>query len=198
MDGKDFDGKRLIVEWTKRKPRSGRSPRGYDSRRRSRPATGRNPPERSDYRLAVYNLPDRCHWSELKDHFRQIGNVVFSDVIGTRGVIEYKYKEDMENAIKELNGVKWRGYSLQVEKDLRSRDSHRRRSRRSRSRSDDSRSPSYSSRSRSRSGDRKKPNRERSQSPDKSPDRSLSPKNGDKKRKYTPSPTPDKEKPLTP
>jgi len=216
MNGKDLDGKRLVVEWTKGKPRTGRSgsPRGYDSgRRRGRSGTGRRPPERSDYRLAVYNLPDRCHWSELKDHFRQAGDVVFSDVMGTRGVIEYKYRDDMENAIKELNGVKWRGYSLQVEKDLRSRDSYRR-SRRSRSRSRNrsrsdsrSRSPSYSrSRSRSRSSDKKvKKHRERSESREnrshdspreskkrkhsRSPSRSLSPKEI--------SPVPEKEK-LTP
>jgi len=155
MDGKDLDGKRLVVQWTKGKPRTGRSgsPRGYDSRRRS----GRRPPERSDYRIAVSNLPDRCHWSELKDHFRQAGEVVFGDVMGTRGVIEFKYRDDMENAIKELDGVKWRGYTLQVEKDLRSRDNLRR-SRRSPSRSySRSRSRSYSrSRSRSKSPNRKK------------------------------------------
>jgi len=161
MDGKDLDGKRLVVQWTKGKPRRSGSPRGYDSRRRS----GRRPPERSDYRIAVSNLPDRCHWSELKDHFRQAGEVVFGDVMGTRGVIEFKYRDDMENAIKELDGVKWRGYTLQVEKDLRSRDNLRRSSRRSRSRSRSS-SRSYSrSRTRSRSP-RKKKNRERSISPE--------------------------------
>jgi len=149
MDGKDLDGKRLVVQWTKGKPRRSGSPRGYDRRR-----SGRRPPERSDYRIAVSNLPDRCHWSELKDHFRQVGEVVFGDVMGTRGVIEFKYRDDMENAIKELDGVKWRGYTLQVEKDLRSRDNLRRSSRRSRSRS---RSSSYSrSRTRSRSPRKKK------------------------------------------
>jgi len=160
MDGKDFDGRKLIVEWPVGKPRSNRS--NHDSRRRSRPGTGRRPPERSDYRIAVSNLPDRCHWSELKDHFRQIGKVVFGDVIGTRGVIEFKYRDDMEAAIKELDGVKWRGYTLQVEKDLRT--GHRR-SRRNRSRS---RSRSHS-RNRSRS-----PSRSRSRSPSRNRSRSRS------------------------
>jgi arginine/serine-rich splicing factor 4/5/6 len=224
MDGKDLDGNKLVVEWTKGKPRNGRSgsPR-YDSRRRSRPGTGRRPPERSDYRIAVSNLPDRCHWSELKDHFRQVGEVVFGDVVGTRGVIEFKYREDMESAIKELDGVKWRGYALQVEKDLRSRDDRRdrggsrRNTRRSRSRSYSSRSRSYSPRSRSTSADRRdkrksrnssrspsetKPKeRERdrdSKSPPESPrDRkrkgSESPRDSKKRRYDSHSPTPTKE-----
>jgi arginine/serine-rich splicing factor 4/5/6 len=220
MDGKDLDGNKLVVEWTKGKPRNGRSgsPR-YDSRRRSRPGTGRRPPERSDYRIAVSNLPDRCHWSELKDHFRQVGEVVFGDVVGTRGVIEFKYRDDMESAIKELDGVKWRGYALQVEKDLRSRDDRRdrggsrRNSRRSRSRSYSSHSRSYSPRSRSGSADRRekrrsrnssrspetKPKeRERSKSPPDSPrDRkrkgSESPRDGKKRRYDSHSPTPTKD-----
>jgi len=182
------------VEWTKGQARGpgGRrnQPRRYggDSRRRSgRSSTGRRPPERSDYRIAVSNLPDRCHWSELKDHFRQAGPVVFGDVWGTRGVIEFKYKVDMEFAIKEYDGVKWKGHALAVEKDLRARRSRsrsrNRRSRRSRSRSDSrSRSRSrhsYDSRSPSGSHDdkkgRKSGSRERKSH---SPRRSRSPKGG--------------------
>jgi len=189
MDGKDFDGRKLIVEWPVGKPRSNRS--SHDSRRRSRTGTGRRPPERSDYRIAVSNLPDRCHWSELKDHFRQIGKVVFGDVIGTRGVIEFKYRDDMEAAIKELDGVKWRGYTLQVEKDLRT--GHRR-SRRNRSRS---RSRSHS-RNRSRSPSRSRShsrNRSRSPSRNRSRSRSSSRSNEKKRdRERSVSSSPDKKK----
>jgi len=187
-----MDGSKLIVEWTKGQARGpgGRrntpNRRFGDARRRGGRTTGKRPPERSDYRIAVSNLPDRCHWSELKDYFRQAGPVVFGDVWGTRGVIEFKYKVDMTYAIKEYDGVKWKGYTLTVEKDLRARRSrsrdrhHRERSRRSHS---DSRS-----RSRSRSGshshsksreDKGRPSLERkSRSPKMSPKRSPSKENG--------------------
>jgi len=213
MNGKEIDGSKLIVEWTKVQARGPGSlsrrntPRRYGDSRRS---VGRRPPERSDYRIAVSNLPDRCHWSELKDYFRQAGPVVFGDVWGTRGVIEFKYKVDMTYAIKEYDGVKWKGYALTVEKDLRTRRSrsrdrrHRERSRRNRS---DSRSRSRSgSRSRSREGKgRSSPERSPKMSPKRSPSkengRSPSPterKNSDKENKITDrshvsqSPSPDR------
>jgi len=203
MNGKEIDGSKLIVEWTKGQARGPGSlsrrntPRRYGDSRRS---AGRRPPERSDYRIAVSNLPDRCHWSELKDYFRQIGPVVFGDVWGTRGVIEFKYKVDMAYAIKEFDGSKWKGYTLTVEKDLRTRRSrsrdrrHRVRERSRRSRSGDSRSRSRSrsgshNRSRSREGKGRASPERRSwspkMSPKRSPSRSTERKNSDKNIKNT-------------
>jgi len=190
MDGKEFDGSKLIVEWTRGQARTGRA-RG-----------ARRYPERSDYRIEVANLPDRCHWSELKDHFRKAGEVVFGDVWGSKGVIEFKHKNDMDYALKELDGVRWKGYALELRRDRRSssRDrsgsrDRRRSSRRSyRSYSPDSRSRS---RERERERDRDRDSRRRSRG-SRSPSRSRSPRNKtqrspSKSRSHSPR-SPSKEK----
>lgn len=36
---------------------------------------------RSENRILVDNLPSSLNWYELKDHFKQIGDVVFADII---------------------------------------------------------------------------------------------------------------------
>jgi hypothetical protein len=39
---------------------------------------------RSDYRVTVENLPRDMSWQDLKDRFRQVGDVVFADVFPDR------------------------------------------------------------------------------------------------------------------
>eukprot|EP01124_Arcella_intermedia_P027498 TRINITY_DN538_c0_g1_i5.p1 TRINITY_DN538_c0_g1~~TRINITY_DN538_c0_g1_i5.p1 ORF type:complete len:326 (+),score=19.64 TRINITY_DN538_c0_g1_i5:14-991(+) len=182
MDGKEFDGSKLIVEWTRGQARTGRA----------------RYPERSDYRIEVSNLPDRCHWSELKDHFRKAGEVVFGDVWGSKGVIEFKHKNDMEYALKELDGVRWKGYALELRRDRRRSSSRDRSGSRDRRRSSRRSYRSYSpdSRSRSRERDRDRDSRRRRSS--RSPSRSRSPRNKtqrspSKSRSHSPR-SPSKEK----
>jgi len=148
MDGRDFDGEKIVVERPK-----GRETRGKGFR-----------PERSEWRIRVENLPRGIHWSELKDKFRQCGDVIFGDIYKDKGFLEFRYKDDMYRALDDMHRTDWRGDLIYVYRD-HSRDNYynrgneRERDRRARS---VSRSPS---RSRSRSPVREKSPRKRSESP---------------------------------
>eukprot|EP01101_Sappina_pedata_P005754 TRINITY_DN2710_c0_g1_i2.p1 TRINITY_DN2710_c0_g1~~TRINITY_DN2710_c0_g1_i2.p1 ORF type:complete len:341 (+),score=95.47 TRINITY_DN2710_c0_g1_i2:23-1024(+) len=194
MDGRDFDGSRIIVEYSKPEDRRrrGRSSSRSRSRSRSRDRYSRKssrrstraPPRRSDYRIRIENLPRDASWQDLKDHFRKAGDTVFADVFreapgcNTReGIIEYKSSDDMRRAVKELNGSNFKGNTLTVKEDKK-RSSSRSRSR-SRSSSRNRRSRRRkSSRSRSKSPRRRRSSRSRSRSPRRRSSRSKSPVRG--------------------
>jgi RNA recognition motif-containing protein len=143
MDGRRFDGARLIVEFAKergeRKERTNVRPSG-------------------EFRVLVEGIPDRTSWQDLKDHMKGPAEVGFCDVTGNgKGWAEYKSQADMDLAIKELDGSTYRGEKLTCFAEGQS--SARR-----------SRSPSPSrkrSRSRSRSGSRRSRSGSRSPSPSK-------------------------------
>eukprot|EP01120_Amphizonella_sp_Union-15-10_P008076 TRINITY_DN282_c0_g1_i3.p1 TRINITY_DN282_c0_g1~~TRINITY_DN282_c0_g1_i3.p1 ORF type:complete len:238 (-),score=39.57 TRINITY_DN282_c0_g1_i3:137-850(-) len=160
LDGTSLDGDKIIVEFS------------HGGRGRGRgPPRGRATPRGSfggDYRVYIENLPRDISWQDLKDHFRPIGEVLFGDVWVARngkfkGVIEFKHKTDMKQAVKKMDDTELRGKTIRVYED----DKSSRRSR-SRSRSPRSRTPRSPSRSRSRSPVSKK--RSRSRTPnDRSP-----------------------------
>jgi len=184
MDGAEFQGNQLIVEWTKGLPR-GRGgvrmedrDRGHHDRQHFSNSIRRKiPPERSDFRVVVSNVPEKCHWTELKDKFREAGSVVFGDVWGSRCVVEFKYEEDMQNTTRKFNKHDWKGVTLRVvmyrrkmgspsrsRSRSRSRHSRRRRSRSRRSRDKDR----SLDRDRSRERDRERSKSRRSRSGSKS------------------------------
>jgi len=149
MDGRDFDGEKIIVERPK-----GREVRGKGTR-----------PERSEYRIRVENIPPRVHWSELKDKFRKCGEVIFGDVHRDIGFLEFRYKEDMYRALDDMHRTEWHGDTIYIYRDYppvprrHERDNRNRRSpSRSRSRSPvrDRRNDKSRSKSRSRSPARDK------------------------------------------
>jgi len=213
MDGREVDGSRLSVEWAGRGRGGGergggerrgggggrggdRDKDGADDRRRA----GQRP-DHSDHRIKLEDIPSSAHWQDLKDFCRKAGDVIFGDVDRHGGgVVEFRYAEDVERAIKELDGTNWNGHKVRVTDDSKSGGSRRGKSRsrspRGRSRSprrggSRSRSPKKSSRSRSPAA-KKSPARSTSRSPKKS--RSPSPakddKNGDD-RDRSPSPKND-------
>jgi len=190
---------------------------GYEGRRGS----GRySPPYNSEYRITVNNLPTGCSWQDLKDYFRQAGDVCFSDVRRSRdghevGVVEFKHYEDMKEAVRRYDRTKLRGSTISIvceyegrrsgSRSPRRRSGSRRRSPRksgSRSRSlrrsgSRSRSPRRASKSPAREGS--KSQRDGSKSPvRKSPARtSQSPRrsrSGSPKRSHSPSPVRRTEK----
>eukprot|EP00795_Rhopilema_esculentum_P015264 gene15265-6473_t len=122
---------------------------GYSGRGR-----GGGPPRRSDYRVLVSGLPPTGSWQDLKDHMREAGDVVYTDVFrdGT-GVVEFSRKDDMRWAVKNLNDSKFKSHEgesayIKVKDDGPGRS-------RSRSRSHSPRRRTYSkSKSRSRSASR--------------------------------------------
>lgn len=199
LDGYELDGSRLIVEWS-RGPRSG----GGGGRA--------GPPQRSEYRALVDNMPRDMSWQDLKDCFREAGEVVFADVFrdrsGTsRGIVEFRSRDDLRHAIRRLDDHEVRGSRLRVKEDRgrsRSRSRSPRRSPDRRSRRD-SRSPP--SRKRGRSGERSPRDRSpRDRSPRKSsrddrekrrrsPSPSSAPTESDNKKVRSPSPSEaDKER----
>ncbi|GBG27722.1 Serine/arginine-rich splicing factor SR30 [Hondaea fermentalgiana] len=175
FDGTEFLGRRIKVQISTNK-----GPRGGDRGDRG----GRGPPgdgpgaRRTDFRLVVTNLPPRASWQDLKDVARKAGDVNFTKVErdGT-GLIEYSNRDDMERALRDLDGFSMGNSRIRVEEESgrprgpppprggRRGDSPRRRRSRSRSPRRRSRSPRRYSRSRSRSPRYRRYSRSRSRSP---------------------------------
>ncbi|CAM9649306.1 unnamed protein product [Sphacelaria rigidula] len=149
MDGREFDGARIVVQHGR-----GHRPNGpkFTSRR-------------TDHRVIVEGLDSRTSWQDLK--------VLYSDVFFRNGrrwgesmsVVEYLSRDDMKSAIRVLDDTRLGGKYIRV-KEVRGglpnlagfRENAGRDSRsRSRSRSRRSRSESRSPPRRRRSRDRRSP-----------------------------------------
>lgn len=63
MNGRDFHGSKIRVEFCKGPKRE---------RRQS---------SRSDYRVIVDNLAYNVSWQDLKDHMKKAGDVLFADIV---------------------------------------------------------------------------------------------------------------------
>ncbi|CAH0517819.1 unnamed protein product [Peronospora belbahrii] len=166
MDGRDFLGGRIRVELARggsRRDGGGRDGgrRGDDDRSGygrggggDRFERGRNPPQRTDFRVRVTDLPRDVDWRNVKDFLRTGGEVTYCN-IETDGsaVAEFQTKDDMEDAIKKLDDTEFRGSYVRVAPEVDSSSTRRSRSPargRSRSRSPTARKDSPR-RSRSRS-----------------------------------------------
>jgi len=106
-------------------------------------------------------FPIKCDFlQDLKDYFKQAGEVVFSDVNSKRneGVVEFASKSHLRAAIEKLDGSELNGRKIKLREEKRKSKSKSR-----------SRSRSRTPRSRSRSREKS-----RSRSRDKSRSRSAS------------------------
>jgi len=197
MDGREVDGSRITVEWAGRGRGGGRDGgrdggrgggdrgggggggRDGDERRRA----GQRP-DHSDHRIKLEDIPSSAHWQDLKDFCRKAGDVIFGDVDRRGGgVVEFRYAEDVERAVRELDGANWNGHKVRVTDD--SKNPASKRGGRSRSRS-----PRGRSRSPRRAGSRSRsPKKSRSRSPKKS----GSPRSGSHSPKKSRSPSPAKD-----
>ncbi|KAG7402139.1 hypothetical protein PHYBOEH_005702 [Phytophthora boehmeriae] len=165
MDGRDFLGGRIRVELARggsRRDGGGRGGRdddrgGYGGRDRF--DRGRNPPQRTDFRVRVTDLPRDVDWRNVKDFLRTGGEVTYCNIEADgSAVAEFQTKEDMEDAVKKLDDTEFRGSYVRVAAEGDS-------SRRSRSRSPArGRSPNRRSRSRSPAARKDSPRRSRSRS----------------------------------
>jgi arginine/serine-rich splicing factor 1/9 len=61
----------------------------------------------------VSGLPVTGSWQDLKDHFREAGDVMFADVYkdGT-GRVEFSRKDDMKKALRDLDDSKFRSHEV--------------------------------------------------------------------------------------
>jgi len=181
LDGIEFMGRRIRVELRKNSGR-GRSDRrdkdrdGDRDRGRGGGGGSGNGPgsnavtQKTDHRVFVDNLPVRTSWQDLKDLMRKAGEVIFTKVDRRgHGLAEFATREDMERAIREIDGMDLEGGKIRVaeerpeDRDLMERSAGGRRGggggrrddryedRRRRSPSPQRRSPNPRRRSRSRS-----------------------------------------------
>jgi RNA recognition motif-containing protein len=67
--------------------------------------------------LFVGNLSYDTNWRDLKDHFKQCGEVDRCDVKKGFGTVSFKSSEDAQRAIEQLNGVELEGRALEVRID---------------------------------------------------------------------------------
>lgn len=180
LNGKELMNERLIVEIAKGTPH-GRDrynwrpqpvPPTSGNRRRSRSRSreksrDKRESAKSSFRLIIENLSSRVSWQDLKDLFRQAGEVVHVDAHGrhkNEGVVEFASSADMKAAMKKFEGHELEGRKIKVSEE-RSKSSRRGRSRSPRRDRSRTRSKSRSrTHSRSKSGSPK--DRRRSKSVD--------------------------------
>mmetsp|Transcript_19224 Transcript_19224/g.41652 ORF Transcript_19224/g.41652 Transcript_19224/m.41652 type:complete len:556 (+) Transcript_19224:159-1826(+) len=97
---------------------------GFQQQQQPRPGFMPGPPPVEGCQLFIGNLSWETGWRELKDHFRQCGDVDRAEVAegsdGRKkgfGLIRFHTAEDAENAIETLNGVEFMGRPLEVRVD---------------------------------------------------------------------------------
>lgn len=180
-DGYKFDGQRLRVELARGGRRGGPDDRGRTGGGGGggggggASGGGHGPPQRTDFKVIVENLPPNTSWQDLKDHMRKAGDVGFAEM--TRdgfGVVEYACEEDMKYALRKLDDSEFvstftRGKSyIRVREDRkrgRSSDRDRDAGRGGSGGGDKDRRPRSPSRSASRSPRGRKASRSASASP---------------------------------
>ncbi|KAI9293583.1 hypothetical protein K502DRAFT_275107, partial [Neoconidiobolus thromboides FSU 785] len=126
LDGRDFLGERIIVQYARGGGRT------YRETSFNRP----NPPVHTNNRVIVDNVPTSASWQDLKDFMKKAGEVAFADCHKQRegqGVVEFHSHDDMRYALDRLQDAEFKGNKLRLtDGSTRGGRSHR------------SRSPSYS------------------------------------------------------
>ena len=120
-DNYDLDGYRIRVEFP-RASTKGRSSgsRGYGGgnyrggggggRGRGR---GGNFRRGRGYECLISGLPPSGSWQDLKDHFREAGDIVYADAYrdGT-GVVAFSKMDQVRRAVRDLNDSKFRSHEV--------------------------------------------------------------------------------------
>lgn len=82
------------------------------------------------YSVYVGNLPFSVRWGELKDLFKEVGDVVYADVprdMQNRsrgfGIVRFSNAEDAEKAIETYDGYEYNGRKLVVREDQKQQGS---------------------------------------------------------------------------
>jgi len=197
LNGKELMNERLIIEIAKGtphgrdrynwRPQPAAPTSGYrrhkdKSRSRSREKSRDKRGESGkSYRVIIENLSSRVSWQDLKDLFRQVGEVTHVNAHGrhkNEGVVEFTSAADVKAAIKKFDGHELHSRKIKVFEEKSGKDDVDKSRRRSRSpRRDRTRSKS---RSRTRSGSakdrrRSKSNEEKNADADGKSKRSKSP-----------------------
>jgi arginine/serine-rich splicing factor 1/9 len=62
--------------------------------------------------MIVHNMPRTGSWQDLKDYMREAGEVVYADVVGGRGIVEFAREDDMIWALKNFDNRRFRSHLL--------------------------------------------------------------------------------------
>ena len=115
-DGYSFDGYRIRVEYPRSNKRRGGG--GYGGDRgfgRGFGGGGRGGFTRKPrgYQLLISGLPATGSWQDVKDHFREAGDVIFADVYkdGT-GSVEFSRRDHMKRALRDLDDSKFKSHEV--------------------------------------------------------------------------------------
>eukprot|EP01104_Vermistella_antarctica_P006977 TRINITY_DN176_c0_g1_i1.p1 TRINITY_DN176_c0_g1~~TRINITY_DN176_c0_g1_i1.p1 ORF type:complete len:189 (-),score=46.00 TRINITY_DN176_c0_g1_i1:663-1229(-) len=124
MDGRNLDGARVRVEFSKGGRRGFNAGGGFGGGGGG--GGGRGGPNHTDYALLVEGIPRDMSWQDLKDLFRRVGDVVFTDVGQDRdgknvGHVEMRSRDDMDRAIRELDNSELRSGDKIYVSQVRSR-----------------------------------------------------------------------------
>lgn len=140
MNNREFDGSRIVVDWSNRnqKQMGGRRSRSYDRSRRRRSVSydrrrsrsrdrgdrrrqPRNTPAQGKYKCELENLPPEMTWMDLKNLARKMrgGNeVTFARTYEERGmpcgILEFESKAAMKDLIKHLDGKRINGHKVRI------------------------------------------------------------------------------------
>ena len=80
-------------------------------------------------RLFVSNIPRNVDWKVLKDHFRQVGDIVFASISKDMetgeskgcGLVQFASIDDAARCLEVMNGSDLEGSKLYVRKDMQER-----------------------------------------------------------------------------
>ena len=114
-DGYLFDGYRIRVEFPRSSSKGdhsgGRGGGGGGNRQYGSFAGRASRPK--GYQLIVSGLPPTGSWQDVKDHFREAGDIIFADVFrdGT-GVVEFSRQDHARRALRDLDDSKFRSHEV--------------------------------------------------------------------------------------
>lgn len=138
LNGRELLGSRIQVEYAKQSgDRGGRGGRDFGSRRDDRDDRGRErrgygggggggyrpassrfgAPYNTEFKVLIDNLSSRASWQDIKDHFRQAGEVTFAKCHRERmgqGQVEFANASDMKNAIRKLDNTELFGKKIRL------------------------------------------------------------------------------------
>ncbi|KIM33219.1 hypothetical protein M408DRAFT_60982 [Serendipita vermifera MAFF 305830] len=107
LDGREFEGAPIVVQYAK------------ESRpRREPPRDMRSSGRRPGVPVIITNVSRDVSWQDLKDFGREAGGgVTFADIdrdVPNQGILEYYTLEEAERAVRELDGRELRGHTVSL------------------------------------------------------------------------------------
>ena len=100
-DGYDFEGEALRVEIKDGFKGKGKGRKGHKSKMDK-------DSDAEEYTLYVSGLPDGTMWTQLKDHMRQAGDVVYCDIHNHgKAQVRFRGYDGAKRAVEELDGSRF-------------------------------------------------------------------------------------------